>query len=195
MQRLRPILIGLPLVLAGCSSVGFSWSSLSPFNWFRSEVTVTDRGVGGINAATPLTEDALDKALSGDYRFRKGMETANGGIVSFYQALKDKEVEMTIYGADSGGVSRVVVEDKSVPSAWGVKIGTVFSDLYDKAFGACRKGVGEDSEAVVCAAPQSRHVDYVFIGEWQGPESLMPADDVLRHWRVGKIIWHADTVH
>lgn len=192
MKQLRPLLIGLPILLAGCSSSGFSWSSLSPFNWFGGDITVTDQGVGGITAATPLNEQALDKALNGDYRLRNGMETENGGIVSFYQALKDNEVKLTAYGASSGRVGRVEVMDKNIASAWGVKMGTVFSSLYSKAYGACHKGTGEDRDAVVCAAPQSAHVDYVFTGDWSGPESLMPADDTLKNWHVGKIVWRAD---
>ncbi len=193
MKQLRPLVIGLPILLAGCSTLSnFSWSSLSPFNWFGGAVTVKDSGVGDINAATPLNESALDQALNGDYRLRSGMETQNGGIVSFYQGVRDNEVQLTIYGSSAGRVDRVAVVDKRVASAWGVKVGTGFSSLYSKAFGACRKGTDEDRDAVVCAAPQSAHVSYVFTGSWHGPDSLMPADDILKNWQISKIVWQAD---
>ncbi|NDL65429.1 RpoE-regulated lipoprotein [Acerihabitans arboris] len=191
MKQLRPLIIGLPILLAGCSTLSnFSWSSLSPLSWFSGDTTVGDGGVGNISAATPLEHEALDKALDGKYRLRGGMETRNGGIVAFYQALKDDRVEMTIYGPQAGKVNRVDVTDKSVASAWGVKIGTPFESLYGKAFGACARGEGDDR--VVCAAPQSGHVSYVFSGAWHGPDELMPSDDTLKTWQVSKIVWHAD---
>lgn len=190
MKHLRPLIIGLPILLAGCSTLSnFSWSSLSPFSWFSGSITVGDGGVGKVTAATPLEHEALDNALEGKYRLRGGMETRNGGIVAFYQALKDDQVKMTIYGPQAGKVERVEVTDGAVASEWGVKIGTSFSSLYPKAFGACARGAGEDK--VVCAAPQSSHVSYVFSGTWHGPDELMPSDDQLKSWQVSKIVWHA----
>ncbi|XBS68719.1 RpoE-regulated lipoprotein [Acerihabitans sp. KWT182] len=192
MKQLRPLIIGLPMLLAGCSTFSnFSWSSLSPFNWFGGAVTVKDAGVGGINAATPLDPQALNKALNGDYRLRSGMETHDGGIRSLYQGVKDNEVRLTVYGSAAGRVDRVVVTDKDVASEWGVKVGTRFSSLYGKAFGACRKSADEDQNGVICAAPQSAHVSYVFTGNWHGPDSLMPADDILKDWQVSQIVWQA----
>ncbi|WP_312884982.1 RpoE-regulated lipoprotein [Candidatus Sodalis endolongispinus] len=192
MNLFRPLIIGLPLVLAGCSTLsGLSWSSFSPFHWFAESRKVSDQGVGSITAATPMTQPALEKALDGDYRLRGGMETRNGEIVSVYQALAKDQVKLTAYGPSSGRVAEVVVTDEAIESAWGVKIGTPFSALDQKAYGACSKGSGEDRDAVVCQAPQSAHVSYVFKCIWHGPESLMPADDQLRTWQVSKIIWRA----
>ncbi|MEH0873571.1 DUF1131 family protein, partial [Pectobacterium cacticida] len=58
-----PLVLSLPLLLSGCGTFShFSWSSLSPFNWFGSALEVTDAGVGGINAGTPLSEGALQRA-------------------------------------------------------------------------------------------------------------------------------------
>ena len=99
---------------------------------------------------------------------------------------------MSISGAPKGSVQRVDVVDAKVESEWGVKIGTPFSDLYTKAFDVCVKGEGDDAQNIECKAPQSTHVSYVFSGIWHGPDSLMPADDSLKDWKVSKIIWRAD---
>ncbi len=193
MKQLRPLLIGLPILLAGCSGSSFSWSHLSPFNWFGGgNVQVTDTGVGGINAATPLTHDALDKALNGNYLLRNGMETREGGMVAGDQGGQNKEVKLTVYGATAGRVARVDITDKAITTQWGVGIGTEFSALYSKAFGACNRGTDEDRDAVVCSAAQSPHVSYVFSGIWHGPGELMPSDDALKNWQISKIIWQAD---
>lgn len=196
--QVRPMLLALPLILTGCSSMSHmsmpsvSWSSFNPLNWFGSSLTVSDKGVGEITASTPLTEEAIKDALEGDYTLRSGMSMSNGKMLSFYQAMSDKEVKMSISGAPKGSVQRVDVVDPKVESEWGVKIGTPFSDLYTKAFDVCVKGEGDDAQNIECKAPQSTHVSYVFSGIWHGPDSLMPADDSLKDWKVSKIIWRAD---
>lgn len=196
--QVRPMLLALPLILTGCSSMSHmsmpsvSWSSFNPLNWFGSSLTVSDKGVGEITASTPLTEEAIKDALDGDYTLRSGMSMSNGKMLSFYQAMSDKEVKMSISGAPKGSVQRVDVVDAKVESEWGVKIGTPFSDLYTKAFDVCVKGEGDDAQNIECKAPQSTHVSYVFSGIWHGPDSLMPADDSLKDWKVSKIIWRAN---
>ncbi len=192
MKQFRPLLLVLPLMLTGCSTLSsMSWSSLSPFNWFGDEVMVTEQGVGKISASTAFNEDAIDEGLGGGYRLRGGAETRNGSIVNFYEALSDNTVRLTLYGKGGGRVEQVVVADPAIPSATGIKIGTPFSALYSKAFGACQKGDGAERDSVVCAAPQSGHISYVFSGSWHGPDELMPSDDALKSWKVSKIIWHS----
>ncbi|WP_113632722.1 RpoE-regulated lipoprotein [Pectobacterium peruviense] len=186
------LVLGLPLLLAGCSTLSnFSWSSLSPFNWFGSALQVTDAGVGGINAGTPLSEGALQNALDGNYQLRSGMGTSNGQLVAFYQALDGKDVKIIISGQPKGSVRKVEVMDPAIGSAGGVKIGDAFSNTYSKAFESCQLGQGDDAQSVECAAPQSAHISYVYSGEWGGPEGLMPSDDILKTWKVSKIVWHA----
>ncbi|MGM3172859.1 RpoE-regulated lipoprotein [Dickeya lacustris] len=192
MTKVRPLLLFFPFLLAGCSTLSsFSWSSLSPFNWFGHHLSVTDAGVGGVNASTPMLESALSNALNSDYRLRGGMESRNGKLVSVYQAMKDEQVVLEITGAPKGQVSQVVVTDRAIASEWGVKLGDEFSGLYSKAFGVCQPGQGADARAVECVAPQGKHVSYLFSGDWNGPEGLMPPDDILMHWKVSKIVWHA----
>lgn len=95
LSGVRLLLLGAPLLLAGCSATsGFSWSSLSPLNWFSgsSSMQVTDNGVGGITASTPLSENEIKEGLKGDYRLRSGMATNDGKLVSFYQAMKETKL-------------------------------------------------------------------------------------------------------
>ncbi|CNH04161.1 RpoE-regulated lipoprotein [Yersinia pekkanenii] len=194
LSGVRLLLLGAPLLLAGCSTMsGLSWSSLSPLNWFSgsSSMQVTDNGVGGITASTPLVENDIKEGLKGDYRLRSGMATNDGQLVSFYQVMKGEQIMLVISGQPKGTVERIDVLDKGIPSQWGVTIGTPFSDLYKKAFGVCHKGTGDDIAQIECAAPDSQHVSYLFNGDWHGPESLMPSDDSLQRWKVSKIIWRA----
>lgn len=189
MKSMRLMVLGLPLILAGCSTMSsIQWSSALPWNWFGSSTTVGEQGVAGLNAMTPMNEAAIRAGLNDKYDLRSGMKTAHGDIVPYYEAVKDKQVMLVVNG-NRGTVNRIDVLDSNIESEKGVKIGTPFGDLYDKAFGVCEPGTGDDTDLVVCKAPGSSHIRYAFKGEWGGPESLIPSDDQLKKWTLSKIIW------
>ena len=107
MKSLRLLLCALPLALTGCSTLSsINWSAAYPWNWFGSSTEVTEQGVGNITAATALDQDAIQDALSSDYRLRSGMKTENGNIVRYYEALKGDTLALVING-DKGTVNRV----------------------------------------------------------------------------------------
>ncbi|HEO9144124.1 RpoE-regulated lipoprotein [Enterobacter cloacae] len=189
MKSLRLLLCALPLALTGCSTLSsINWSAAYPWNWFGSSTEVTEQGVGKITAATALDQNAIQDALSSDYRLRSGMKTENGNIVRYYEALKGDKLALVING-DKGTVNRIAVLDDAIPTASGVKVGTPFSDLYKQAFGNCANASSDDGVAVECKAEGSQHISYVFTGTWSGPEGLMPSDDTLKSWKVSKILW------
>ncbi|MEH0884213.1 RpoE-regulated lipoprotein [Enterobacter sp. UNJFSC 003] len=189
MKSLRLLLCALPLVLTGCSTLSsINWSAAYPWNWFGSSTEMTEQGVGKITAATALDQDAIQDALSSDYRLRSGMKTENGNIVRYFEALKGDKLALVING-DKGTVNRVAVLDDSIPTASGVKVGTPFSDLYKQAFGNCTSVPSDESVTVECKAEGSQHISYLFTGAWSGPDGLMPSDDTLKAWKVSKIIW------
>ncbi|EIC82735.1 RpoE-regulated lipoprotein [Serratia sp. M24T3] len=196
-MTIRPLLLALPLMLTGCSTMANmhapSWSSFNPLNWFGNSLEVTDKGVGKLTASTPLNESDIKDGLDDDYRLRSGMSMSDGKMRSFYQAMDGDTVKITVSGEPKGNVDRIEVSDPKVQSQSGVKIGTVFSSLYSKAFESCVKGHGDDSQNIECKAPDSQHVSYVFTGAWDGPDQLMPSDDTLKSWKVSKIVWHAST--
>lgn len=189
MKSLRLLLCALPLALTGCSTLSsINWSAAYPWNWFGSSTEVTEQGVGKITAATALDQNAIQDALSSDYRLRSGMKTENGNIVRYYEALKGDKLALAING-DKGTVNRIAVMAEDIPTASGVKVGTPFSDLYKQAFGNCTSVPSDDEVAVECKAEGSQHISYVFTGTWSGPEGLMPSDDTLKSWKVSKILW------
>lgn len=194
-MTIRPLLLALPLMLSGCSTMANmhapSWSSFNPLNWFGSSLEVTDRGVGKLSADTAMNESDVKDGLDGDYRLRSGMSMSDGKMRSFYQAMDGETVKIVVSGEPKGQVDRIEISDPEVKSQWGVKIGTPFSSLYSKAFDSCEKGQGDDAQNIECKAPNSQHVSYIFTGAWNGPDQLMPSDDALKSWKVSKIVWHA----
>lgn len=189
MKSLRLLLCALPVVLTGCSTLSaVNWSAAYPWNWFGSSADVTEQGVGNLSAATPLEQEAIASAISSDYRLRSGMKTQNGTIVHYFEALKGDQLALVING-DKSNIKRIEVLDSEIETESGVKVGTPFSDLYQKAYGNCVSVPGDDSVAVECKAEGSEHISYLFSGNWSGPEGLMPSDDALKNWTVSKIIW------
>ena len=189
MKSLRLVLCALPLALTGCSTLSsINWSAAYPWNWFGSSTEVTEQGVGKITAATALDQNAIQDALSSDYRLRSGMKTENGNIVRYYEALKGDKLALAING-DKGTVNRIAVMDEDIPTASGVKVGTPFSDLYKQAFGNCTSVPSDDEVAVECKAEGSQHISYVFTGTWSGPQGVLPSDETLKSWKVSKIVW------
>lgn len=188
-MKLRPLLLcALPLALTGCSTLSsVNWSAAYPWNWFGSSTEVSEQGVGKLTASTPLNESAISDALGGDYRLRSGMKTDNGSIVRYFEAMKSDKLALVVNG-ENGTVSRIDVLDADVASG-DVKIGTPFSEVYDKAFGHCESASGDDSGSVECKAENSQHISYLFSGSWDGPQGLMPPDDSLKSWKVSKIVW------
>ncbi|MDX7988902.1 RpoE-regulated lipoprotein [Xenorhabdus sp. 12] len=187
-------LVGCSLLLTACAggTMRVSWPSLSPLNWFGNSLKVSGQGLGEISKQTNMTQSAIEQGLGGKYRLRSGMETKDGKLISIIQGMEDNQVKLEFYGLNKGKVNRIDILDSNIKTAWGAKIGTPFADLYDKAFGACQRSDDFSIQpTVICTAPQSKHVSYVFSGTWDGLKELMPSDDILKEWKVSKIIWKA----
>lgn len=203
MKALPYSLLVAAALLSGCASSGaasssdsdvswynplsYHWSSALPWNWFGSSLTATEQGVGGVGSATAMSESAISDGLNGDYKLRQGMRSENGDVVAFWQALDDGEVKLQISGRSS--VERIEVTDSRIAAQDGSKIGDAFSDKFSKAFNNCKLAGGGNNHDVACRAPGSQHLSYVYSGDWHGPDGLMPSDDVLKSWKLSKIIW------
>ncbi|SFN12991.1 Protein of unknown function [Izhakiella capsodis] len=193
------------MLLSGCAGSGVSttspdstswynplswhWSALNPVSWFGPSLQVTEQGVGKITAATPMTEEAINKGLDGDYHLRKGMRSDGEKVVTFWQALSEGKLKLVVSGQTH--VNQIVVMDDNVSGPGGVALGAPFSTLYSEAFGACKLAGYRDGSDVRCRAPGSQHIWYQFTGEWHGPEGLMPDNATLKKWRLNKIIWQS----
>lgn len=184
---LKISLLGTVLMLSGCA--GFK--VFSPSTWFSSPLMVSSSGLGQVTNFTPMQADTVKEQLNNRYAIRNGMQMENGEVVTIFQGIDDDKVKVEIIGPEHGYVSRIVVSDPNVVTEWGPKIGTSFSDIYEKAFGVC--GLGErvdNAPTVECNSPQSSQVVYRFTGKWQGPEDLMPSDNDLKEWEISQILWH-----
>lgn len=203
MKALPTSLLVAAALLSGCASSGggsssdstvswynplsYHWSAALPWNWFGASLSATEQGVGGVGSTTAMREEAISDGLKGNYKLRQGMRSENGDVIAFWQALDDGQVKLQISGGSS--VERIEVMDSDITAQDGARIGDAFSDRFSKAFNNCRLAAGGSGHDVECRAPDSQHLSYVYSGEWHGPDGLMPSDDVLKSWKLSKIIW------
>ena len=108
-MNIRPLLLGLPLLLTGCSSMSnFSWSSLSPFNWFGSSLEVGAKGVGelGISGAGAAVVNAIHNATGVRVRaLDLDLDTGTAAgrmVVNVMSALAEYERQLLIERTNEG---------------------------------------------------------------------------------------------
>ncbi|WP_238795392.1 RpoE-regulated lipoprotein [Proteus terrae] len=180
------------LLLSGCSSMGrMSFSALNPMNWFSNNtLTVSANGLGNITNSTKITESEIKNELGSSFNYREGMEMQGSDTIVVVQALEDKNVQVAFYGKEKATVEKIEVFDAKATTDWGITMGTPFKDIYKKAFGACSKGPKDEKQrTILCQSTEAKSVSYVFSGQWDGPDGLMPPDEVLSNWTLTQIIW------
>lgn len=180
-KRYRLFVYALPL-LAGCSTLSGMWQKVIP----QKTISITETGVGGLTANTPMDIQQIASALPGRYQLLDGMQTNNGKIEHVIEVRKAGTVVLQISGEHR--IDRISVLDPALMTSTGINVGTAFHKIYQKAYNVCRR-TSQSPEDVVCQAPGSQHIHYLFSGQWQGPENLLPADDVLKNWTISEIIW------
>lgn len=174
-------------LLAGCTL--FSGIFSTPVSHKAPDADISDTGVDGLTASTAMTVNVIDSTLQHHYQLLDGMQMQNGKLVKFIEARKNGKPALQISGTDRG-ITRVIVLDPALKTDTGVKIGTTFSSIYPSAYNVCHKNDDSFAKDIICQAPGSQRLTYYFTGEWQGPDILLPANDILKTWMVSKIVWH-----
>lgn len=186
-MKVRIMAFSLLLTLSGCSSLG---------DWFgvnNGATPISENQIGAISIDTPFSEEGLSLALGANYHLRSGMGMRNNELFSYFQALKeidDKEqIAQIVYGKYDTGIVKVEVFEPGI-STGEASIGTPFSDIFIQAFGACELDRSNTNHNIICQSPKHQNINYVFSGEWNGPEELIPDNEALKVWKVSKIIWN-----
>lgn len=166
----------------------YNWSVLWPGNWFTAQMQVNDHGVAELNGQTRMDQSTISNALGNNYHLRQVMSIEQGNqqlIRTSWQAMKNNKVQLIIRGDNT--INKIEVTQPGVKGPEGARIGSLFSEVYTKAFAVCQPESA--SRSVICRAPSSKHVYYVYTGESDTPDGMMPPDTLLRDWHLQTIIW------
>ncbi len=83
----------------------------------------------------------------------------------------------------------VIIEDNLIKNTLGHRLGTAYNKVY--AYGQteeCQLGTEDMAAKVLCYAPKTPNIIYVFNGKGGNGNSVPPAD-VLQGWSLESIIW------
>lgn len=147
-------------------------------------------GIGPINGDTPFNLHDITMAFQG-LNVAQRTNYAEGKEYPVITVSKDLKPLLTINpDAKQAKVFSVMVHDNLIVNRLGHPIGSKFTDVY--TFGAteeCAAGSEELSGKVLCYAPKTGNLLYLFGGTWNGPDGSVPPKDVLAKWQMEAIIW------
>lgn len=147
-------------------------------------------GVGPINAQTPFNLHEITTAFQG-LNVAQQTNYTEGEEYPVITVSKDLKKLLTINpDAKHEKIFSVMVQDNLIGNRLGDSIGEKFVDIYTYGqTSECAAGAEELSGKVLCYAPQTGNILYLFGGTWNGPDGAVPPKDVLADWRLESMIW------
>ncbi len=147
-------------------------------------------GIGPINAQTPFNLHEINMAFQG-FNVAQQTNYSEGEQYPVITVSKDLKKLLTINpDAKHEKIFSVMVQDNLIGNRLGHSIGTKFVDIYTYGQASeCAAGAEELSGKVLCYAPQTGNILYLFGGTWNGPDGTVPPKDVLANWQLEAMIW------
>lgn len=156
----------------------------------RIAITISEEGVGPINAATPFDIGAIQKLLP-SFRVTSGVASTEGIEFPTIRVM-DGETELFVIAPDENRrtIGSVVITSARVPHAGKGKVGALFSEIYgDSILSECFMGTEQESGNVICRLSPTSHIRFVFKGASDRLDEGMPSRAALKKWRVDVMFW------
>jgi hypothetical protein len=189
MRNLR-VMSGVVLVtavlLSGCDEQPSSAAlpAVKPLEMLSAD------GVGPLNGATPFNLHDITMAFQG-LNVAQRTNFSEGAEYPVITVSKDLKPLLSINpDAKQEKVFSIMVHDNLIGNRIGHPLGSKFTDVYSaNSTEECGAGSEELSGKVLCYAPKTGNVLYLFGGTWTGPDGSVPPKDVLANWRMEAMIW------
>ncbi|MGV6808784.1 MAG: DUF1131 family protein [bacterium] len=181
----------MSLAIVACSN-DVDQSPINTHSGKSSGLVLSVAGVGPINRDIPFNLKQINLAFREyDLSVEEFKTFAEGNAYPVIRVSDQADLLMVI----NPDVSRqkifsVMITDNRVGNVFGHTIGQAFGDIY--RYGQteeCAAGAEELSGKVLCYAPTSNNILYLFKGDWDGPNGKVPPNYVLSEWRLDAIIW------
>lgn len=171
----RVVLSGLAMVVSS------AWAA---------PLTVSDGGLGPIVATTKFNQAAIQSLLPA-YVVKNGKRTSEGESYKVFLITDKGKTLATVNPGDGGnGIFSIRIASTQIENALGHKLGTSYLGVFGANVNkACTAGEEELSGKVICPAPKSTHVSYLFKGVSNGPDGTVPALAMLKNFVLEEIIW------
>lgn len=152
-------------------------------------IVLSADGIGPIKASSSFNMHQMTLAFS-DYNV---VEEVNYKTGSPYPVIRisDGVKTMMVINPDAShqNIFSVIIEDNLISNSLGHRLGTAYSEVY--TYGQteeCQLGSEDMAGKVICYAPKTPNILYVFNGKGEEGKT-MPAADVLQGWGLESIIW------
>lgn len=147
-------------------------------------------GVGPINAQTPFNLHEITTVFQG-LNVAQQTNYTEGEEYPVITVSKDlKKLLIINPDAKHEKIFSVMVQDNLIGNRLGHSLGMKFVDIYTYGQNSeCAAGAEELSGKVLCYAPDTGNILYLFGGAWDGPDGAVPPKDVLADWTLEAMIW------
>jgi hypothetical protein len=178
--------VSVLLGVAGCEDK----PAAAPVNAVKPIAMLSVDGVGPLNAETPFNLHLINDAFQG-LNVAQQTNFAEGSQYPVIKVSKELKPLLTINpDAKREKVFSIMVQDNLIGNQLGHTIGTAFSSIYPYGQTTeCAAGSEELSGKVLCYAPKTGNILYLFGGEWNGPDGSVPPKEVLANWKMEAMIW------
>ena len=184
--------ITLSMILSACDKEKVEEATSNPV---EDTIILSADGIGPINATTSFNMHQMTLAFS-DYNVVEEVNYLQGNP---YPAIRISEgvnsIMNIIPDASHKSIYSVIIEDNIIKNSLGHHLGMSYSDVY--SYGQkeeCQLGSADMSGKVLCYAPKTPNILYVFNGKWEeSTQGVKPPADVLQNWALESIIWRPKT--
>lgn len=156
----------------------------------QQNIILSADGVGPINAQTPFNIHQVTLAFP-DFsveEFTDKKEVDGGRIIRISE--NGKPILILHPDQDQKLIYSIIIQSTHVGNILGHNIGAIFSDIYSyEQTEACTTGTDELTGKVLCFAPKTPNILYVFSGTSDTPDTQVPPPNILANWKLNSIIW------
>ena len=161
----------------------------------ENSIILSADGIGPINATTSFNMHQMTLAFS-DYNVVEEVNYLQGHPYPAIRISKGIKTIMNIIpDASQKNIYSVIIEDNIIKNSLGHYLGTAYNKVY--AYGQnekCQAGTDDMSGKVLCYAPKTPNILYVFNGtDANIAAGKIPSADVLQGWALESIIWRPKT--
>jgi len=153
-------------------------------------IVLSANGIGPINATTSFNMHQMTLAFN-NLNVVEELNYHGGAPFPVIRISEGVKTIMTIIPDSSQqNIFSVIVEDNIVVNSLGHHLGSNYSEVYTYGQNEeCQTGVDDMLGKVICYAPKTPNVLYVFNGKWNGELGKVPTADILQGWGLESIIW------
>ncbi|MFZ5730875.1 MAG: DUF1131 family protein [Pseudomonadota bacterium] len=154
-------------------------------------ITFSEAGAGEIDAATPLTVEAVESRFPAATVEKQTIE--GDGVYEQITVRREDGLALDLMpGGDPAVVGVIRGHGGPVVGPGGEQLGASWAELdFDPA--ACVRGMETLSGTLICYRQGAPHLGYVFdLPSWQGPDDAMPDGAFLEsNARLSAFLWTA----